>query len=230
MTLSDIKLLAAYQTVLLHSMTYGKTFWGGVLASLDNTSHNKTTFLFCLLSLLRWSKLNNPWRILPPGIQCRVVRWNSIDFCSACHLLSRWFLARLILWPWRWRQYIPPKRELTFNGLHYVVSQKVVLFITTSVRTSNPAQSIVTFPSCAWIRCSLRFRRSSTYVEFGLSLFQIILFRTFPTNRSIAFVRNSSQNKVWSFADYRFMFYRFFYLHISSFRQIFLQTKFPKEP
>jgi hypothetical protein len=30
---------------------------------------------------------------------------------SACHLLSRWFLARLILGPWRWRLYIPPKRR-----------------------------------------------------------------------------------------------------------------------
>jgi hypothetical protein len=35
---------------------------------------------------------------------------------SACHLLSRWFLARLILWPWRWRRYIPPKYRLIFNG------------------------------------------------------------------------------------------------------------------
>jgi hypothetical protein len=27
---------------------------------------------------------------------------------------------------------------LTFNGLHGVISQKIVLFITTAVRTSNP--------------------------------------------------------------------------------------------
>jgi hypothetical protein len=32
---------------------------------------------------------------------------------------------------------VPPKRRLTFNGLHGVISQKIVLFITT-VRTSNP--------------------------------------------------------------------------------------------
>jgi hypothetical protein len=31
-----------------------------------------------------------------------------------------------------------PKRQLTFNGLHGITSQKMVLFITTSVRTSNP--------------------------------------------------------------------------------------------
>jgi hypothetical protein len=57
--------------------------------------------------------------------------------CSACHLLSRWFLCRLILRPWRWRRYVPPKRRLTFNGLH-IISQKIVRFITTIVRTSDP--------------------------------------------------------------------------------------------
>jgi hypothetical protein len=34
---------------------------------------------------------------------------------------------------------VPPKRRLTLNGLHGVISQKVVLFITTAVRTSKPA-------------------------------------------------------------------------------------------
>jgi hypothetical protein len=48
--------------------------------------------------------------------------------CSACHLLSRRFLARLILRPWRRRRYIPPKHRLNFNGLHGVISQKRVLF------------------------------------------------------------------------------------------------------
>jgi hypothetical protein len=43
--------------------------------------------------------------------------------------VSRWFLARLILWPWRWKQCVPPKRLLTLNGLHGVISQKIVLFV-----------------------------------------------------------------------------------------------------
>jgi hypothetical protein len=33
---------------------------------------------------------------------------------------------------------VPPKRRLIFNGLYGVISQKIVLFITTDVRTSNP--------------------------------------------------------------------------------------------
>jgi hypothetical protein len=47
-------------------------------------------------------------------------------------------LLGLFFRPWRLRRYVPPKRRLTFNGLHDVISQKVVLFITTAVRTSNP--------------------------------------------------------------------------------------------
>jgi hypothetical protein len=31
---------------------------------------------------------------------------------------SYWFLVRLILRLWRWRGHVPPKRRLTFNGLH----------------------------------------------------------------------------------------------------------------
>jgi hypothetical protein len=30
---------------------------------------------------------------------------------SACYLLSRWYLAWLILRPWRWRRHVPPKRR-----------------------------------------------------------------------------------------------------------------------
>jgi hypothetical protein len=50
---------------------------------------------------------------------------------------SRWE-ARLIFRPWRWRRYVPPKRRLFFNGLHGVMSQEIALFITITVRTSDP--------------------------------------------------------------------------------------------
>jgi hypothetical protein len=38
------------------------------------------------------------------------------------------FLLSLFFRPWRWRQYFPPKRWLTLNGLHSVISQRTVLF------------------------------------------------------------------------------------------------------
>jgi hypothetical protein len=49
------------------------------------------------------------------------------------------FLLSLFFRPWRWRQYVPPKL-LTLNGLHGVISQKMVLFITTAVKTSDPTR------------------------------------------------------------------------------------------
>jgi hypothetical protein len=61
---------------------------------------------------------------------------------------SRWFLARLILWSWRWRRHVPPKCRFTFDELHGVISQKIVLFITAAVRTSNTERDILMH----WIR------------------------------------------------------------------------------
>jgi hypothetical protein len=39
--------------------------------------------------------------------------------------------------------HFPLKRRLTFNGLHGVIYQKMVLFITTAVRTSNATEAIM---------------------------------------------------------------------------------------
>jgi hypothetical protein len=64
----------------------------------------------------------------------RESRWQAKLYSD---MLSRWFLARLILRPWRWRRHVLPKRRLTFNGLHGVISQKIRFFIPTAVRTSN---------------------------------------------------------------------------------------------
>jgi hypothetical protein len=47
---------------------------------------------------------------------------------SKVNLFSRWFLAWLILRPWRWRWYVPPKRQLTFNRLHSIIFQTKKLF------------------------------------------------------------------------------------------------------
>jgi hypothetical protein len=73
------------------------------------------------------------WDITP----CSPLRVNRrfrgtyrLPWISACHLLSHWFLGWLILWPWRWRRYVPLKRRLTFNSLHSIISQTTVLFTT----------------------------------------------------------------------------------------------------
>jgi hypothetical protein len=56
---------------------------------------------------------------------------------------SKWKHAGflLIFSPWRWKWYVPPKRQLTLNGLHGVIYQKIVFLITTAVRTSNHTSS-----------------------------------------------------------------------------------------
>jgi hypothetical protein len=65
---------------------------------------------------------------------------------SAYHLLSGWFLAWFILLSWKWRRHVPPKRGLIFKGLHGDISQKIELFVTTAVRTSNHTFNNI-FPS-----------------------------------------------------------------------------------
>jgi hypothetical protein len=64
---------------------------------------------------------------------------------SACHLLTCWFLLKLFLRPWRQGRYVPPKRRLQLRRLHGVTSQKMILFITTAVKTSNPTQYLRNF-------------------------------------------------------------------------------------
>jgi hypothetical protein len=77
--------------------------------------------------------------------------------CFACHLLSCWFLAKLILWPWRRRQYVSPKYQFTFNGLHDVIPQTAELFVTTALRTLNPTQNLLAmyYPLILSFDCAL---------------------------------------------------------------------------
>jgi hypothetical protein len=45
---------------------------------------------------------------------------------AVCHLLSRWYSARLIC-PWRCRRYVLAKRRLAFSGVQGVIPQKTLL-------------------------------------------------------------------------------------------------------
>jgi hypothetical protein len=64
---------------------------------------------------------------------------NGVKYIYNCLLpASLWFLTWLILRSWSWRWHVPPKRRLTFNGLHGVISQKTEPIITTAVKTSDP--------------------------------------------------------------------------------------------
>jgi hypothetical protein len=53
---------------------------------------------------------------------------NYSALLATCFTIVFFFLAWLILRPWRLRRHFSPKRRLTFNGLHDVISQKIELF------------------------------------------------------------------------------------------------------
>jgi hypothetical protein len=93
--------------------------------------------LYFILSIILWERtlcspfkvkrrFGGKYRLHHQGRKISLAR-NQRE-SSSSHLLSRWFLARLILRPWRWRRYVPPKLRLTLNGLYGVISQKMVLF------------------------------------------------------------------------------------------------------
>jgi hypothetical protein len=44
---------------------------------------------------------------------------------ATCFMLVSW----LILQPWKWKWHVPPKCQLSFNGLHGVISQNTETFI-----------------------------------------------------------------------------------------------------
>jgi hypothetical protein len=55
---------------------------------------------------------------------------------------SCWFLVWLIIWPWNWRRYFTPKRQLIFNGAYGVISQNVLL-IFLCLSSCRPNSSII---------------------------------------------------------------------------------------
>jgi hypothetical protein len=77
---------------------------------------------------------------------------------SACRLHSGHFLSRIILRPWRWRRHFLPKCRLMFNGLHSVIYQKIEIFVTIAVRTSNPLNDL---PHNGGNRCSTSVERDN---------------------------------------------------------------------
>jgi hypothetical protein len=64
---------------------------------------------------------------------------------SACHLLAC-FLLNLFFRPRRWRRYVPPKRRLTLNGLHGVISQKMILLNLNTILPPTPKSLNTYFP------------------------------------------------------------------------------------
>jgi hypothetical protein len=107
-----------------------------MITSKSQTSLPTSTSLACTST----STSNVDAPLISRARNQRERRWQpeSLLWDPACHLLSRWFLAQLILRPWSLRRHASPKRRSTFNGLYGFISQKTEFLITTAVRISNP--------------------------------------------------------------------------------------------
>jgi hypothetical protein len=79
------------------------------------------------------------WRVLSSGIYRHVVCWKSTAV-SEEHTCSAYF-SNL-----KMEAICSSEASLTFNGLCGVISQKIVLFITTAVRTSNITKLALSVP------------------------------------------------------------------------------------
>jgi hypothetical protein len=134
-----------------------------------------------IFSKSRWNTLRNErryWFNIPLFLSAFNHNCNmSTQFGikgSDFHLLSHWFLAGLILRSWRLKQYVPPKRRLSFNGLYSVISQKILLFVNTAVRTSDPtiwnSSAIWHFVIGFRVRCEQKGERVNMTHFINLSL------------------------------------------------------------
>jgi hypothetical protein len=61
----------------------------------------------------------------------------KLRMIPALNYVASWYIVRFIR-PWRQKTCVLPKSMLTFNWLYSVICQKIMVFITTAVWTSNP--------------------------------------------------------------------------------------------
>jgi hypothetical protein len=64
-----------------------------------------------------------------------LLRSRTYSLLDLCNHLPTWVPRSRNFLPWRWRQYIPPKRRFT-QDLHGATSQKSAFFIVTDLKTS----------------------------------------------------------------------------------------------
>jgi hypothetical protein len=130
-------------TLIVYIEAYALNQWVFCWENLIKESLKSSVFrdmMPCSLLKVKW----NFWGTFCLHLQCRRIRKARLYLPPAFKLVS----CLLILWPWRWRWHVPTKCQLTFNGLHGLISQKVELFISTAVRTKNPIKELLLIQSC----------------------------------------------------------------------------------
>jgi hypothetical protein len=112
---------------------------GQLINLMTQSRIETTTFRLILCSATPHNLLNvslrfeTIWRL---HFQC----W-KINYLQFLLPVSGWLIDWFILLSRKWIRHIPPKRRLTSNWLHHVISSMIEHFISTAVKTSNPIQS-----------------------------------------------------------------------------------------
>jgi hypothetical protein len=135
----------------------------------------------------------NNWRMPSSGIWRRVdlVNWTNVSeervasiFRICCHLLTLVPRSRIFL-PWRWRRFVPQKRQFNSQDLHSATSQKTAFFIVTAVKTSNPTYGTLviqrnstehwwTGDPCAFQESKYRRRKLERWNDFMFNIYVYI--------------------------------------------------------
>jgi hypothetical protein len=90
-----------------------------------------------------WRNANNFPYMITRDEETRISTFWVIMLCSPCSSMKQleniaslwlisascWILAWLVIGPWKWRQHIPPKRQLTCSRLQGIISQDTELLI-----------------------------------------------------------------------------------------------------
>jgi hypothetical protein len=100
------------------------------------TKHNVSETGFCLRLQIKLTQLG-PINRASPHLWYWY-RCSSLKVKLCLLPVSCWFLAWLIPRPWWWRRNVILQCPLICNVLRRFLSQKIELFITTAVKTSNP--------------------------------------------------------------------------------------------
>jgi hypothetical protein len=107
------------------------------------------------------SGLKDKLRETPAWI--RYIRYINSKLCLLLCLLpdSCWFLAWLIIRPWRWTRHFHPKSRLTFSGLHGSIYWKIKL-----LTRIEPPLSTVHAKCMPW----MNYPQSSTFLAYVTSI------------------------------------------------------------
>jgi hypothetical protein len=100
----------------------------------------------CEFSFWHWYSISFKNKFIRSYEEFHLLGYNAV----LCLLpASFWFLIWFILQPCIWRRNISQKRQLILNLVYGVISQKIKIWRTTDVRTSNPTYSWV---AGHWVR------------------------------------------------------------------------------